>query len=124
MAMNSPEPESAAPIYEIRSYHIQPAQLDNYKTWISTHGLPHIRKNMDVVGFWVKGDMDADVSGAPMDELGSANITWIIKWASREKRDETMGKVFGTPEWQEIFSKFPGGREAYQRTEVRFFDGI
>ena len=124
MAMKSPTSDAAAPVYEIRSYHIDPPQLEAYKTWISTYGLPHIRKNMDVVGFWVKGDLEGDVSGAPMDALGSANVTWIINWESKAARDETMGKTFGTPEWEEIFAKFPGGREAYLRTEVRFFEGI
>ena len=124
IAMKSAAPEPAAPLYEIRSYHIEPAQLDNYKTWISTHGLPHIRKHMDVVGFWVEGDHDAEISGAPMDEMGSANVTWIIKWDSKEARDETMGNVFGTPEWEKIFAKFPGGRDAYKRIEIRYFDGL
>ncbi len=113
-----------AGIYEIRSYHIEPAELENYKIWISTHGLPYIRKHLDVVGFWVEGDVEAQVSGAAMDEMGSANVIWIIKWASMEEREAGMDETFGTAEWQKIFARLPGGMEAYLRTEVRFFDGI
>ncbi len=111
-------------LYEIRNYHIEPAQLENYKTWISTHGLPHIRQHMNVVGFWVKGDDDEEISGAPMDEMGSANVTWVIKWASKKKRDEVMGSVFGTSQWQDIFAQFPGGRDAYKRVEIKYFKGV
>jgi len=111
-------------IYEIRSYHIKPDQLENYKTWIGTHGLPHIRERIDVVGFWVNGGIDAEISGADMDELGPANVTWIIKWPSKEVRDEKLPELFNSSEWQEIFARFPGGTQAYQRIEVRFFDAL
>ncbi|MFK7844702.1 MAG: hypothetical protein AB8G77_05325 [Rhodothermales bacterium] len=124
VSLKEPVTESAAPVFELRSYHIDPVQLDNYKEWISTHGLPYIRKNVDVVGFWVEGDIDSDVSGVAMDDFGPANVTWVIKWASKAERDATMGTVFGTDEWKKVFAKFPGGPEAYLRTEVRFFDGI
>lgn len=123
LALTLPEKEADS-VYEIRSYYLQEDQVDNYREWISTYGLPHIRKHLDVVGFWIEGEHEADVSGVPMDELGPANVTWIIRWPSRDARDEGMGKTFGTPEWQEIFAKFPGGREAYVRTEVRFFDEL
>ena len=117
-------PEEAAPVYEIRSYYLQPDQVDNYREWISTHGLPHIREHIDVVGFWIEGEHEPDISGAPMDDLGPANVTWIIRWPSLDARDEGMSKTFGTPEWQEIFTRFPGGRDAYLRTEIRFFDEL
>lgn len=118
----TPQPDEA--VYEIRNYHIQPDQLENYKTWIETHGLPYIRSHMEVIGFWVKGDIDAEVNGAPLDEMGSANVTWVIRWDSKAARDETMQAVFGGQEWQDIFAKFPGGSEAYLRVENKFFQGI
>ncbi len=121
---NTQPEKEAAPVYEIRSYYLQEDQVDNYREWISTHGLPHIRKHLDVVGFWIQGEHEAQISGVEMDDLGPANVTWVIRWSSREARDEGMSKTFGTPEWQEIFAKFPGGREAYVRTEVRYFDEL
>ena len=114
----------ATHLYEIRDYHIAPEQLDNYKTWITNHGLPHIRQHMHVVGFWLQGEVEGEVSGVPMDDMGSANVSWVIRWDSRAQRDETMAAVFGTPAWQDIFSRFPGGSDAYQRVEIRFFYGI
>ena len=116
--------ESDSAMYEIRSYYIQADQLENYKNWIGTHGLPHIRQHMEVVGFWVKGDVDAQISGVEMDELGPANVTWVIKWADMEAREAGMAASFSNETWQKIFAKFPGGREAYLRTEVRFFDAL
>lgn len=111
-------------IYEIRNYHIAPEQLDNYKTWITNHGLPHIRQHMHVVGFWLKGEGEAEVSGIPLDEMGAANVTWVIRWDSMEDAERTKEAVFGSRAWTDIFSRFPGGGEAYQRVEVRYFDGI
>ena len=116
--------KEAAHLYEIRNYHIAPEQLDNYKTWIGTHGLPHIRQHMHVIGFWVKGDMDPEVSGASLDDLGAANVSWVIRWESKEHADKTKEKVFGSQTWQDIFAKFPGGREAYKRVEVKYFEGL
>lgn len=124
VAFAFPRAEQDTSVYEIRNYNIHPEQIANYKTWIDTHGLPHIRQHMDVVGFWVKGDIDAEVNGEPLDELGSPNVTWIIRWDTKEQRDEVMQKVFGSPEWQEIFAKFPGGGEAYLRVEAKFFDAL
>ena len=120
----TPFPRKDTAVYEIRNYHIHPDQLDNYNVWIETHGLPYIRKHMDVVGFWVAGDVDAEVNGVALDEMGSANVTWVIRWHSKAERDETMETVFGSPEWKAIFAKFPGGGEAYLRVEAKFFSGL
>ena len=111
-------------IYEIRNYHIDPDHIEEYKTWITNHGLPYIRTHMDVVGFWLEGNIDSEIHGAPIDELGSANVTWVIRWDSQDQRNETMGKAFSNETWEDIFSKFTGGPEAYLRTEIKFFDGI
>ena len=111
-------------VYEIRNYNIHPDQLEAYKTWITNLGLPYIRTHTNVVGFWIEGDNESEVNGAPLDELGSANVTWVIQWDSMDQRNETMERVFSTPEWQEIFAQFPGGSEAYLRVEIKYFDGI
>ena len=111
-------------VYEIRNYNIHPDQYEAYKEWITNHGLPYIRKHTDVVGFWLEGDLESQVNGAPLDELGSPNVTWIIRWDSKEQRDETWETAFSTEEWGEIFSKFSGGPDAYLRVEIKFFDEI
>lgn len=111
-------------VYEIRNYNIDPDHLESYKTWITNHGLPYIRNHMDVVGFWLEGGIESEINGAPIDELGSANVTWVIRWDSKDQRDKTMDKAFNNEEWKAIFAKFPGGSEAYLRVEIKYFDGI
>ena len=73
-------------IYEIRNYHFNPARLEEYKTWAKEKALPFLDRELDLVGFWANAG-DSEVLGEPMDILGSANITWIIRWPDRETRD-------------------------------------
>ena len=75
------QPDAAEPVYEIRNYHYDPAQLDAYKQWAIDDAIPFFRAHMDVIGFWIGNDHPPKVSGTkPMDlALGSANVTWIIR---------------------------------------------
>ncbi len=111
-------------IYEIRNYHFDPARFAEYKTWAKEKALPFLDRELDLVGFWATGDMPSEINGAPMDELGSANITWIIRWADRETRDATMASVFTGEEWDRIFADVPGGMESYQRMESKFTEAL
>jgi hypothetical protein len=63
------------------------------------------------------------VAGKPLDDLGSATVTWIIRWEDMAKRNEVMGEIFRTPEWQEIMKHNPGV-ENYHRTEARFAEQL
>lgn len=116
--------QAAAALYEIRSYHFQPEALDEYRQWAEQVGLPHLRANLDVVGFWIDTGIPAEVRGEPMGSLGSSNITWIIRWESKAQRDEVMGQVFSTPEWGEIFGQLEPGLAGYLRTESQFFEAL
>ncbi len=91
---------------------------------MTNHGIEYLRRELDVVGFWVGAGVPAEVSGAPLDSLGSANVTWIIRWESKEQRDARMAEVFATPEWREIFSRLPGGGSGYLRIESTFLEAI
>jgi hypothetical protein len=108
-------------IYEIRNYHFQPTLADEYRIWARDLATPHLRSHFDVVGFWVGTDIPPRVSGKPLDELGQANVTWIIRWDSMEQRDQQSSAVYSSPEWQEIYAQVPGGRASYLRMEARFF---
>lgn len=108
-------------IYEIRNYHFDPTLSGEYRTWARELATPHLRAHFDVVGFWVNTDIPPEISGKPLGELGSANVTWIIRWESKEQRDEQSDAVYSSPEWQEIFAKVPGGRASYLRIEAKFF---
>jgi hypothetical protein len=110
-------------IYEIRNYHYEPTLIGKYKEWAAKQALPYIRKHLDVLGFWVNTPDRPEVSGKPLDELGTATVTWIIRWDDLAKRNEVMGKVFASPEWREIMKGNPG-QENYHRIEAKFADSL
>jgi len=110
-------------IYEIRNYHFDPARFEEYKAWAKSSALPYLDRELDLVGFWTTAS-DSEISGAPMDALGSANITWIIRWPDRATRDAEFPKRMGTKEWAEIFSRVPGGIESYKRMEAKFTEAL
>ena len=117
-------PQEASPIYEVRSYHIDPTSLADYRAWITGDGLAYLRRELDVVGFWIDEGVESEVRGETLDPMGPANVTWIIRWPSKAVRDERLPRIFGTPEWQEIFSRLPGGGATYLRIESRFLVGL
>jgi hypothetical protein len=110
-------------IFEIRNYHFEPSLMPEYKQWAVARALPYIREHFDVVGFWVNTDETPEVSGKALDPLGSATVTWIIRWEDMTKRHEVMGKAFRTPEWQEIMTHNPGV-EHYRRIEAKFAEQL
>ncbi len=111
-------------IYEIRNYHFDPARFDEYKSWAREKALPFLDEHLDLVGFWANLDEPAEVNGAPMDDMGSANITWVIRWPDRATRDEQMASVFTGDAWGAIFNDVPGGIESYKRMEAKFTEAL
>lgn len=109
-------------IFEIRNYHFRPDLLAAYRAWANDEAIPYLGRHVDIVGFWFGTDVPAEVSGAPLDDLGSANVTWIIRWDDMEQRAEGMAATFSTEEWADIYSRVPGGRESYLRIEARFME--
>ena len=110
-------------IFEIRNYFYEPSRMQEYRAWAEGEALDYIRANVDLVGFWVLNDEPTQVSGKPLDDLGSATVTWIIRWPDAETRHREMAKVFATDEWKDIFSRNPGA-ENYHRTEIKFADAL
>lgn len=106
-------------LFEIRNYHFEPTLFEEYKSWAKDYALPFLDRKLDLVGFWAT-EGESDVTGVAMDELGSANITWIIKWPDRASRDQTMSTLFTGQEWDNIFKHLPGGIDAYRRMEAKF----
>ncbi|WP_419162975.1 hypothetical protein [Candidatus Palauibacter sp.] len=114
----------AEAIYEVRNYHFDPARFDEYAEVARGEYLRYLREHLDIVGFWVDAGIPAELRGAEQDDLGSANITWVIRWASKAERDEKLPQVLGTPEWREIFAEVPGGGASYLRVESRFMESL
>ena len=110
-------------LYEIRNYHYAPARLKEYRAWAIGKALPYIRTHLDVVGFYLNVDEPPQIAGAPQDELGSATVTWIIRWQDIATRHRVMGEVFGSEAWREIMAANPG-QENYLRTEAKFAEAL
>jgi len=112
-------------MYEIRNYHFDPSQFDAYKSWVIEQALPFIKANMDLVGFWMDNVDTPKISGSnPMDlGLGSANVTWIIRWESMDARKRFHKEVFGAEDWQRIWANHPDPN-GYLQMEARFAGGF
>ena len=113
-------------MFEIRNYHFEPSLFDEYKPWAESGAVPFLKKKMDIVGFWVTNDEPPEIAGplADKDGIGPSNITWIIRWDDMAQRDRIWAEVRSHPEWTEFFTKVPGGRQSYLKTEVKFADEI
>ena len=113
-------------MFEIRSYHFEPARFEDYKVWAKTQAVPYIRTKMDVVGFWVSNGMEPEYGGsATRDEnVPPANVTWVIRWRDRAHRDEVWTAFRLDPNWVAILARVPGGRPSYLRTEAKFAAAI
>ena len=111
-------------IYEFRNYHFRPDLFEAYKAWAGDRALPYLRANLNIVGFWVSRDIPPEINGAAMDDLGSANIRWIIAWESMDQRAQEMPKALASDEWNQIFADVPGGIESYLRMEANFMEAL
>ncbi len=111
-------------MYEIRNYHFAPERIADYRAWAKDHALPYLNRELDLVGFWVNTDIEPEVLGVQTDELGTANITWIIRWQDTAERERRMAEVFSTDEWQAIFEHVPGGLGSYLRRESKIAESL
>ena len=111
-------------MYEIRNYYFEPSRFEAYKAWAKARALPYLKQELDLVGFWTSTAEPAQVTGEPMDKLGPANITWIIRWPDMATRDATFARVFATEVWQDIFKDVPGGVASYLRMEAKFTEQL
>jgi hypothetical protein len=111
-------------IYEIRNYHFRPDLFEPYKVWAKTEAMPYLGAQMDVVGFWITTADPPEILGAPTDHLGTANVTWIIRWRDMAHRNEVWAAVLESPEWKDIFSRVPEGLPSYLRLEAKFTESL
>ena len=111
-------------IYEIRNYHFRPDLIDAYKAWAKNDAMPYLGTQMDVVGFWVATADPPEILGAPTDHLGTANVTWIIRWRNVAQRHEAWARILASPEWSDVFSRVPEGLPSYLRIEAKFAESL
>ena len=110
---------------EIRSYHYDPDKFEAYKQWALDEAVPYLKANLDLIGFWIDNSIPAEVTGQRPSamELGSANITWIIRWNDKAARDEGHKTVFGSDGWKDIWSRHPDPN-GYLQMEARFAEQV
>jgi hypothetical protein len=111
-------------LYEVRNYHFRPDLIADYKVWAKTRAIPYLASVIDVVGFWVSTDDPPEVTGAPMDAMGSANVTWVIRWNDLAHRTDALPKALAGPAWGAIFADVPGGGASYLRIEAKFAEAL
>ena len=109
-------------IYEIRDYHYRRDIFDDYKRW-AKDAVPVLRKHMNVLGFWIDTGAEPEITGTdPINSpLGSANVTWIIRWESKEARDRTFSDMLNSEDWTSVWSRHPDAN-GYLQMSARFMD--
>ncbi len=111
-------------IYEIRDYHYRPELFDDYKIW-AEDAVPVLRAHMDVQGFWIDSGATPEITGtSPIDTpIGSANVTWIIRWSSRKAREVGMRSLLDNPDWRAVWAKHPDPN-GYLQMSARFMQAM
>jgi hypothetical protein len=125
MPRQDPTPYHHAVIYEVRDYHFRPDRIGAYRQW-ATEATKVLRDKLDVVGFWIdEGAIEPEIKGTdPMTSpLGSANVTWIIRWDSKAERDERWAVAFGSDEWNAVWATHPDPT-GYRQISARFMDAV
>ena len=108
-------------IFEVRDYHFRHDIFDAYKRW-AEDATKVLRKELDVVGFWIdEGEIEPEIEGTdPINSpIGSANVTWIIRWEDKATRDARMEEVFSGKEWQTLGAHHPDPN-GYLQSSARF----
>lgn len=95
-------------IHEIRDYHYRTDIFDDYVAW-AEKAVPVLRVHMDLLGFWVDQGIAPEISGSqPFDSpIGSANVTWIIRWPDMEARKAGFQAAFGSEDWKAVWAEHP-----------------
>lgn len=110
-------------MYEIRDYHYRRDIFDQYKKW-AEDAVVVLRDKLDVVGFWIdEGQIEPEISGTDMIDspIGTANVTWIIRWDSKEARDAAMQTAFTGEAWDAVMARNPDPN-GYLQISSRFME--
>ena len=113
------------PIVEIRDYTIEAEWLDPYRRWAEELAAPWLKANLNVIDFWMDCGIAAEVGGTnPQGSpIGQPNVCWVIRWPSKEERDEGFAAIGKSSEWQAIWAKHPN-ENAYLQMNARFMEAL
>ena len=77
-------------IVEIRDYTIEQAWLEAYKEWAEQLAAPWLKKNLDVVDFWVDDGIEASVDGSdPKNPFPSPRLRYFEAFHAAENTFES-----------------------------------
>jgi hypothetical protein len=95
-------------LFEIRDYHYRPDLFEAYLLW-AEKAVPVLRAHMDVLGFWVDQGIPPEITGSQPFEspIGSANVTWILRWPDLEARATGFRDTLASPEWKAVWAEHP-----------------
>ena len=112
-------------VFEIRDYHYRPDIIDQYKQW-AKEAVVVLRDKLDVVGFWIdEARFAPEIAGSAPSKsaIGAANVTWIIRWDSKEARDVAMRTAFTGAAWEAVMAKHPDPN-GYLQISSRFMEAM
>jgi len=110
-------------LYEVRDYHYRRDIWDKYTKWATEEAVPYLKSHFDVVAFWLDSGIEPRISGTnPVaSDIGSANVTWVIRWPDLEAREREYPKVMGSEGWRDVWSRHPD-QGGYRQVSVRFMN--
>ena len=111
-------------LFEIRNYHFNPDLFEAIKEWGKAEAAPYLSQHLDVLGSWASTKDEPLLYGEPLDKLGSANFTRIIRWRDLAHRNTIWPRVWSSPELHDILSRMPGGMASFLRVEAKFAESI
>ncbi|MBI2942123.1 MAG: NIPSNAP family protein [Chloroflexi bacterium] len=84
-------------IYELRSYEVDPALLEQYLAWANDRALPVLQGTFAfrMVGFW---HAITPANG----QVPPSNVHWMISWQSEEEMLSRWQEATSSDEWKAI----------------------
>lgn len=109
-------------LVELRDYHFRRESWEEYRMW-ANDAMEILRDHFDVVGFWFDVGIQSEISGSnPMElPLGSANVTWMLRWDSMKDREAGWDALWRNEAWMEHWANHPDS-DGYLHVSARFLE--
>ncbi len=107
-------------LWEFRDYHYRRDLWDEYREWTG-EAMRILRDRFDIAGFWFDSGDEPKLGGSsPMElPLGSANVTWVIRWDDMDHHDRGWAELWEDEEWTAHWAIHPDS-DGYLHTSGRF----
>ena len=83
-------------VYELRSYDIDPARVEDYLTWANDRAMPILvgTHGFRLVGFW-------RALAKTNESLPTTNVHWLIAWESEQEMNDRWAAARASAAFQE-----------------------